>query len=274
MFMVNKRRITYIFIISLIILLVVFGYCCYLLNTQPKEMSQPEKINRESCLKENERAWVIPRYWSAIYSYHHPYEETVEPLTAYIYSGGVIPKEGVSEDEADKLVMEKNNFHFTISNVVSNAVPPEIRKCGIYVEKLFKDPPRRYEVWKYDYSGKGERIMVLDEYDERGMSLKDSVNASYSTFKIDETETYIALVRSWYGELEKHALVVKDLKTLNNVYVITIKDLIEKYGINIGTIQLSDARKRSVLFEVLNGENPWFTLNIDTGKLERMDILP
>lgn len=250
----------------------------------PKSISdsQPPKITREACLGENEEVWLVPQYWSYTYSYTHPYrsnEEFVEPLTMYIYSKELLKEalsqKGFSEDDMSRWVIENNNFNFNISNVPKSGDPPEIRKCGIYVRKFFKDSPRRYEAWKYDYSGRGERMMVLDAFDRYGASMGASSNADYQPlFKIDETETYVALVRSWYGEPEKHALVIKNLKTLDDVYVMTARELRERYGIDLGTIQLFDAGGDFVLFEVLNDERPWFRLNIETRKLERNDILP
>ena len=150
-----------------------------------------------------------------------------------------------------------------IENVPENHVHAvETHKCGVYVIRKFSGTS---ELWHYDYNGNGKKAFLFSDYKNISVSFG-------SNFRIDDTETYLTLVRSWYGD-ENHALVIKDLKTMKDVYVITLKELMEKYGVEPGTIQLSSWYENIFKFEIIfpSKKNPWFRLYGDTWKLEKTE---
>lgn len=161
-------------------------------------------------------------------------------------------------------------FKFKIDDVKNDIKPLETHKCWVYVIRNFerdetKNFYKRNELWRYDYSGKGGILMSNEEFRPYSFS-----------FRIDDTETYIALIKSWYDKPENHALVIKNLKTMEDAYVITLKELVERYGVGPGTIQLSHWYNKNILsFEIIfpSESRPLFSLNSDTWKLERIETL-
>lgn len=110
----------------------------------------------------------------------------------------------------------------------------EFHGCGIYVVRKFNyDYKKRIylpgysaELWKYDYLGNGNRLIVLGNKELNGKE-----NAFFQfDFHVNLSEEYISLTRGYSGSAD-YAIVVKDLATLSDVLVITQKELVSKYGI-------------------------------------------
>ncbi|MCK4355204.1 hypothetical protein KAW43_02585 [Candidatus Parcubacteria bacterium] len=147
-------------------------------------------------------------------------------------------KRGAMDDEA-VVIMSINDkktgakeFDFQIDNVRINYRPIEVHKCGVYIVKRFnydykkieQDPGSDYkeELWKYDYNGNGETLILLAEKPKEFI-------AYYSTdFRVDPTENYIVLIRSYLGQPD-YALVIKDLETKEDVFVLALDEILEQY---------------------------------------------
>lgn len=105
---------------------------------------------------------------------------------------------------------------FSINSILPVYYPVQPRKCGVYVLRVFNYNPEinkqapgyRDEIWKYDYSGKGEPLLLLSEKPKEFISYYSLV------FQVDPREIYIALVRG-YLEREDYALVIKDLNRVS-----------------------------------------------------------
>ena len=80
-------------------------------------------------------------------------------------------------------------------------------------------PGFNYSLWKYDYSGRATRLLTLME------KIDDKVKIHYSTeFRIDSTETHLALIRGTIDR-EDYAIVVKDLNTRSDSFILSIKEI-------------------------------------------------
>jgi hypothetical protein len=115
------------------------------------------------------------------------------------------------------------------------AHPIELHKCGIYALRTFNYDYKRDkflpgyspEIWKYDYSGNGSKLIALGGIDLTGK--EEPVQFGFN-FNVSTDETYIALTRGHLGG-QDYAVVVKDLKTLNDALTLTQVDLVNKYEI-------------------------------------------
>ncbi len=166
---------------------------------------------------------------------------------------------------------ENEKIRFNISDVRPSEAWPlnnHMFKCGFYVvrgfnfnlENLKTLPDFRKEIWKYQYNGNGDNILTLSYKDENGLD-----RFLYSDdFRIDETETNIALIKGWYGEPEEHALVIKDLETMEDKYVVTLKELMDRYpNVEPATISLEGWGNNFFQFSFLNSAHTFFTLDIN-----------
>lgn len=159
---------------------------------------QEEKIRHSSCLSDGERA-------------------------DYLRERDFIPSIPLTILIQDKDTKEEK-FRFEISNVRPSEAYPlsnHMFKCGFYVVRRFNHNYRT-ELWHYNYSNDGQKMLDLFKPEDE--------NNSFSTdFRIDKTETFVALIKSWYGEPENHALVIKDIGTMEDKFVISLKELTEKF---------------------------------------------
>lgn len=287
--MKNKEKIVTAIILALLISSAgLIGYYFYSLEKQtieiPEETIQPTKpsmtekqeqeIQHPACLGDEEWAMIYPSYWDFGSNFEYG------TITVYVTNKKDIPT-NVSEDEVRRQIEKKNVFNFPIPNVAGSAFPPDMHKCGAYVVRKFDykpmteengkykgpefGPKYKKEIWKYEYNGRGKSVLLLAE--------KDSLYFA-SEFKVDATEIYIALVRSYFDQPE-HALVIKDLKTMEDKYVVTLDELIERYpDIQPATISFDYWGQERfgtgdiIGFHFLNSERTGFNLNVKTGKIE------
>lgn len=108
-------------------------------------------------------------------------------------------------------------WSFVINNIVQ--IPPKIFKCSIYITRKLDTNSSgsfRDELWQYDYSGNGIRVFTLAVFKN-----KKTESTTYSqVFNIDPQEKYLTLERSYLGRSD-YGLVIKDLKTLNDLFILT-----------------------------------------------------
>ncbi len=186
------------------------------------EEQKSEKPAHFPCLADDEWATVLPSYWDMASDF-----KPGGTVNVYVVKKGEIVSDGVLEEEIERQIKEKNRFNFPIPNVAGGGSPPDILKCGVYIVRKFSEPG--YELWRYDYTGKGTKFIILSAFDEKGNPIGGTENFYSSDAKVDPTETYVALVRNWVGDSQNHALVIKNLKTMKDEYVITLKELVEKF---------------------------------------------
>lgn len=124
----------------------------------------------------------------------------------------------------------KEKFSFQINDIELRGPRPQLRKCGVYVIRKFnydpkktkQDPGYREELWRYGYDGVGENILLLAEKDMSGV-----FRAEFSgIFQIDPNEKYLVLEKSYLGQ-DNYALVVKDINTLEDLFTLRLKDILE-----------------------------------------------
>ena len=117
----------------------------------------------------------------------------------------------------------------------------ELHTCGVYVIRMFnynpkksnQDPGFRVELWKYQYSGSGNSILLLAEKDKNGIYKGDY---SYD-FDVDFWEKTLVLIKSYLGK-DDYSLVIKDINTKEDILSIKLNDITKKYPNVIGSIGL------------------------------------
>lgn len=147
-------------------------------------------------------------------------------------------------------IFVKNNntgeeiFSFKIDNIRQVSRSVEVCKCGVYVVKLFnydfqktqKKLGYRSELWKYDYTGNGVSIILMSEKPDEFVSYYSS------SFRIDPLERYVALIKGYYGK-EYYSLIIKDLETKEDVFVLSHSKLLKQYPEMKGTFDFREWTK-------------------------------
>lgn len=204
-----KRIIT---IIGAVVLfsLIAGGVYYFIEELSPSGQNPPEtQTTHQPCLKDNEVA-----------SYEiNKRENEVSLATIFI-----------KNKQTDEKV-----FSFQIELPIPDHYHPiELHRCGVYATRDFNYnfstrkslPGYRMELWKYNYDGNGEKLILLDE-DMIG-DLKGYKHYFSTDFRVDSAESYVFLVRSYLGQPD-YALVVKNLKTREDVFVLTLDEILEQY---------------------------------------------
>lgn len=120
----------------------------------------------------------------------------------------------------------KIKYSFEIDSVWVNYHPAEIHNCGIYVVRMLnynhnelkQDAGYKDELWKYGYNQQGNALVLFSE------KPKEFISYYSPDFRIDPDEKYVVLERGYLGK-DGYALVIKDLKTLKDTFVLTYDDL-------------------------------------------------
>lgn len=112
----------------------------------------------------------------------------------------------------------KNNFEYRVEDVdVGHFHPYEVHRCALYIVKEFNFDylhgkalaGYKREVWEYQYDGNGKKLSESD------------------VFSVNSLERYISLIKG-YGGSSDYALVIKDLKTLKDTFVLPIANVTKK----------------------------------------------
>lgn len=122
---------------------------------------------------------------------------------------------------------EKRNFIITDNS--TGLFTLQLSKCNIYVVRRFGFDTKnskillgyKEEIWEYDYEGKGEPLLLLSE------KPKEYISYYWATFRVSPLEQHISLVRG-HGGRDDYALIVKDLQTLADVFVLPVADIAKR----------------------------------------------
>ena len=195
--MVNKKTtVIFLTLIILIVITVGIGYFSFFQKGDKTKNTETTKQELFGCLDEGKAV-------------SYKIEEKESPLADVIIFVN------------DKFT-EKELSYFKIENIRKNYHPIEIHRCGIYVIRMFNydplDPKQgkdyRAELWRYAYDGSKEMQLLFDGFS--------------TDFRVDPTESYVALEWS-YLDNQDYALVIKDLKTKKNSFVLKFVDFIKQY---------------------------------------------
>jgi len=196
--MIKKKKIL------LIILFVIIGaaFCYFFLKIINKGSIIEKTTDGNLCLRDNEIA-----------------DYKIEKIDEYYGETQIVVKD--EKSGTDK-------FSFGIQNTRLSVHPIEIHKCGIYLIREFNInyakseflPNFNYTLWKYDYTGNSTKLITLAERKK-----EQKLVIYYSTeFRISPQEKYLALIRGSLGS-SNYALVIKDLNTLQDVFVLPITEI-------------------------------------------------
>lgn len=178
--------------IIVIFLIAIFSFASYYFFWPENKSEEIKEIKHGVCLSDDEFA-------------DYKTEEIKDgPSRAIVY---------IKEKNTNKLISE-----FQIENITRHYHPYEAHKCGIYLVREFNIdykkgkplPDFRMEVWRYRYDGSGEKL--VEEND----------------FRVDDNEKYLVLERSYLGKSD-YALIIKDLETKEDVFVLTLDEILKKY---------------------------------------------
>lgn len=148
-------------------------------------------------------------------------------------------------DWAKIIIKDKNInnivFEFQIDNIISatHYHPIEIHKCGVYVIRQFNFDRKNLKalpgfietIGRYDYNGNGNNLVIL------GKKIEEEKTAFYfsNDFRVDHNEYYLVLQRGYLGSPD-YAIIIKDLKNLNDVFVLSIKEIEKQNPDMVGDI--------------------------------------
>jgi len=137
----------------------------------------------------------------------------------------VIIRDKVSKAEKNKII---------IDNIRENYHPVEVRKCGIYILREFNFDKKKFKLlsgysmalWKYDYNINKEKFIIFRE-----KYIDSDFDSGYSyDFRVSPNEKYIVLEKGyWGGKDENYSIVIKDLNTKEDIFVLQHREILEKY---------------------------------------------
>jgi len=239
-----KKNIILFVIVVFSILLAVSVYLYFKKQTshiQPNqnqtEQNQQIKINHGPCLSSDE----IVKYKTI------KKDAAQQDTEIYIYN---------SENVENNVVK--------IENIYRGYHPIESYKCGIYMIKFFnynssgnQKSNFRAELWIYKYNGYGENLITLDDY-------------SFD-FRIDPSETYAVLQQGYLGT-DNYSLIIKSIETKEDVFVMPLQYITDKYSSFIGSIGMNQWTKDGKYFwgDIYDGANilTFFRIERDSWKVE------
>lgn len=183
---------------------------------------------------------------------------------------------------ADIIISNKNNeqelYRFQIELPLPDHYHPiELHNCGVYAVKTFGYDYNNHtslagykaEIWKYDYSGKSKKLVLLDE-DAVG-NLKGYKHFFSSDFRVSHNEKYIILVKDYIGK-DDYSLVIKDLNTQKDIFVLSMKNITEQYPNIAGSFGLDQWTEDSRYFwgDIFDGAyvNGYFRIDTQNWKTD------
>lgn len=194
----NKKKVVIAASIVAFLILASAGIYFYLFkNQKPVQQNQSEiKVTHAPCLGDDEIA---------------NYELNKKGMIGADVIISIV-------DKTDNTII----YSFSISEIFKNYHPIELHRCGVYVMKMFnydvdkikQEEGSRMELWKYDYSGKGESLLLLAEKPKEFISYYDL------DFRVDPMEVYIALVQSYSEIPENIGYVFKNQQTRKDSFTL------------------------------------------------------
>lgn len=218
----------------LLLFVLAFGAVIYFLIFMEKDNQRATSSNTAifPCLNDNRVA-------------NYKFEDEKAPLVNVIVS--------IYDKNTDKEILS-----FKIENVFKTSTSVELHQCGIYVIRFFDYDPKKSkqnlgykdEFWRYDYSGRGEGLILLSE------KPKEFISYYSLDFRVDPLEKYIALEKGYLGK-EDYSLVIKNLKTKENAFVLSMKTVVEQYPNIVGYFGLREWTKDGRYFwgRIFEGAN-------------------
>lgn len=202
----RSRNIVIPVVLSAFLLAVVVSWSIFeksiLSTAENQTQAVQKKPNSSGCLNEDTDA-------------SYKFENNERPLTNIIVN--------ITDKKTEKIIS------FRIDNIFSTPISVDTHHCGIYVVKFFnyntkvskQKPEFNAEFWKYYYNGEGVKLFSVGDF-------------SYE-FRIDSPENYISLIKGYAGR-DDYSIVIKDLKTLKDAFVLPIADVTKKNPNVVGDI--------------------------------------
>ncbi|MBI4119478.1 MAG: hypothetical protein HY456_01355 [Parcubacteria group bacterium] len=196
--------------IGIILLLGGLGVAIYFYALPASEtdlqswQAQPAAEKKEGCLRVDEEA-----------EYQLVNERDAED------SAVIIVKDKKTKDE-------KRRFTIAIESA-THYHPIELHLCGAYAMREYNYdykfgkplPGFRVELWRYDFDGNSKVLLTLKEF--------------AFDFRVSPSERYLVLQKGFLGSSD-FSIVFKDLKTLEDVFVLPIRPIFETNPDLIGDI--------------------------------------
>lgn len=171
---------------------------------------------------------------------------------------------------------EKRNFQ--ISGNSEGLYTLQLFKCNIYVIRIFNFDEKkglplsnyRTEFWRFHYGGEGEKLLELFK--------KEGAPDNYGqTFRVDPLEQYVVLENGYLGK-DNYSLVIKDLKTLEDAFVLPLADIANKNPDFVGSFSMRQWTKDSRYFwgDIFDGADVLAVFRVDstTWKWEVFEVPP
>ncbi|MCK4553953.1 hypothetical protein KAU19_03245 [Candidatus Parcubacteria bacterium] len=137
------------------------------------------------------------------------------------------PLEVIIRDKVSKAI--KNKI-IIVDKIRENSYSAQVRKCGIYVMRMFnydssktkQNVGYKNEIWRYDYLGQGELLILLSEKPKEFISYYSPV------FRVSSNEQYITLTSGTLYD-DDYSLTIKDLNTKEDVFILKMSDIAQRY---------------------------------------------
>ncbi len=223
-----KKKSVVIIIVIILSALIVFGIYCFLEKPIETERNSSEKqIARSSCLEDNEIVVFQLR--------------------------GIKTRATSADIVISNKITSKEEFRFQIGGLIPyHGHPYEFHKCGVYVIRRFNydvktrqgTPNFRKELWKYDYRGKGEKILIFSETDDKGnfkLYFGDD-------FRVDPTELYVALIKGYPDQQKNYGFSIRNNKISKDVFLLSHSSILEINPNFVGSLGLKDWTKAGNYF--------------------------
>lgn len=251
----NTRKF---FIILLIFIFLVLSLVSIILLAGIKKDRIKDKINTPTaqqdlastpwqCLKEDEEA-----------GYYDKLGEFSQTWVAREYPLKVIVRDKNTKKEIRSIV---------INSVMESYHPAEVFSCGIYVmvgtnydpKKTKQNIGYKDELYKFDYSGNKEKLVLLSE------KPKEFISYYSLDFRVSPNEKYVALIKSYGGQAD-YSLVIKDLETKEDVFSLKMNNFINKYPDIEGSFDMVDWKLDGRYFwaDIMNGAPVSGYLRVDS----------
>lgn len=138
---------------------------------------------------------------------------------------------------------ERELFSFKIDNLFKTSTSIELHKCGIYVIKEFNFDFKNFkplpgfsvELWRYQYNAIGKKFLEL-----AGENIEGKAGVYYNyDFRVSPNEKYIVLEKGYLGK-EGYSLVIKNLKTKEDVFTLSADSISKQYPNLVGNFNMRE----------------------------------